>query len=158
PRRPPRALRAGRPPRPALRRRGLRPGALLAPPLYVRGPARLRLPPGRCPRAGAGGRRGPGLPPGRPEPAPVPAPRRPGRRARGRGRHGPGHAGRLRVPARGERDAGAEAGPAVRKVVQMLSVSLDGFIEGAEGELDWHMVDDEVHRPFNEVLAAMGAF
>ena len=46
----------------------------------------------------------------------------------------------------------------MRKVVQMISVSLDGFIEGPEGELDWHMVDDEVHRHFNDVLRGMGAF
>jgi dihydrofolate reductase len=46
----------------------------------------------------------------------------------------------------------------VRNVVQMISVSLDGFIEGPEGELDWHMVDDEVHRHFNDVLRGMGAF
>jgi dihydrofolate reductase len=40
----------------------------------------------------------------------------------------------------------------------MMSVSLDGFIEGPNREIDWHMVDDELHRHFNEQLAAMGAF
>ena len=40
----------------------------------------------------------------------------------------------------------------------MMSVSLDGFIAGADGELDWHLVDDELHTHFNEQLAAMGAF
>ncbi len=40
----------------------------------------------------------------------------------------------------------------------MMSVSLDGFMEGANHELDWHRVDDELHRHFNEELAAMGAF
>ena len=40
----------------------------------------------------------------------------------------------------------------------MMSVSLDGFFEGPEGELDWHLVDDELHRHFNEQLGAMGAF
>jgi dihydrofolate reductase len=46
----------------------------------------------------------------------------------------------------------------MRKIVWMMSVSLDGFIEGPHGELDWHMVDDELHSHFNEVLGAMGAF
>ncbi len=40
----------------------------------------------------------------------------------------------------------------------MMSVSLDGFIEGSDRELDWHMVDDELHGHFNEQLSAMGAF
>jgi dihydrofolate reductase len=39
-----------------------------------------------------------------------------------------------------------------------MSVSLDGFIEGPNRELDWHMVDDELHSHFNEQLSAMGAF
>ena len=40
----------------------------------------------------------------------------------------------------------------------MMSVSLDGFIEGPNRELDWHMVDDELHSHFNEVLRTAGAF
>jgi len=40
----------------------------------------------------------------------------------------------------------------------MMSVSLDGFIEGPDRELDWHLVDDELHGHFNEQLGAMGAF
>lgn len=40
----------------------------------------------------------------------------------------------------------------------MMSVSLDGFIAGPDGDLSWHLVDDEVHSHFNEVLGAMGAF
>jgi dihydrofolate reductase len=43
-------------------------------------------------------------------------------------------------------------------VVLMLSVSLDGYVEGPDRELDWHLVDDEVHSHFNEVLAGMGGF
>lgn len=39
-----------------------------------------------------------------------------------------------------------------------LSMSLDGFIEGPEREIDWHLVDDELHAHFNEELAAMGGF
>ncbi|TMK55734.1 MAG: dihydrofolate reductase [Actinobacteria bacterium] len=46
----------------------------------------------------------------------------------------------------------------MRKIVLMLSVSLDGFFEGPNHELDWQLVDDELHRHFNEVLGAMGGF
>jgi dihydrofolate reductase len=46
----------------------------------------------------------------------------------------------------------------MRKIVLMLSVSLDGFFEGPNRELDWQIVDEELHRHFNEVLGAMGAF
>ena len=46
----------------------------------------------------------------------------------------------------------------MRKVVLMLSVSLDGFIEGPNREIDWHLVDDELHSHFNEVLEGMGGF
>jgi len=45
-----------------------------------------------------------------------------------------------------------------RKIILMMSVSIDGFIEGPNRELDWHMVDDELHSHFNEQLRAMGAF
>ena len=44
------------------------------------------------------------------------------------------------------------------KIILMMSVSLDGFIEGPNREIDWHMVDDELHRHVNEELGAMGAF
>jgi dihydrofolate reductase len=46
----------------------------------------------------------------------------------------------------------------MRKIILMMSVSLDGFIEGPNRELDWHMVDDELHGHFNEQLSAMGGF
>ena len=46
----------------------------------------------------------------------------------------------------------------MRRIVLMISVSLDGFFEGPGGNLDWHLVDDEVHAEFNEVLGAMSAF
>jgi dihydrofolate reductase len=46
----------------------------------------------------------------------------------------------------------------MRKVVLMMSVSLDGFIEGPNREIGWHQVDDELHSHFNEVLSTMGAF
>jgi RibD C-terminal domain len=46
----------------------------------------------------------------------------------------------------------------VRKIILQLSMSLDGYFEGPGRELDWHQVDDELHRHFNEVLAAMSVF
>ena len=46
----------------------------------------------------------------------------------------------------------------MRKIILMMSVSLDGFFEGPDHELDWKIVDDELHSHFNEQLAAMGGF
>jgi dihydrofolate reductase len=46
----------------------------------------------------------------------------------------------------------------MRKIILMMSVSLDGFFEGPGRELDWQTVDDELHRHFNEELASMSAF
>ncbi len=46
----------------------------------------------------------------------------------------------------------------MRKIILMMSVSLDGFIEGPSRQIDWHMVDDELHSHFNEQARAMGAF
>lgn len=46
----------------------------------------------------------------------------------------------------------------MRKIILMMSVSLDGFVEGPDAELDWHMVDDELHGHFNEELRGMSAF
>ncbi|MGW1102815.1 dihydrofolate reductase family protein [Streptomyces sp. NPDC002540] len=46
----------------------------------------------------------------------------------------------------------------MRKIVLMMSMSLDGFIEGPGREIDWHLVDDELHRHFNQQLKAMGGF
>lgn len=46
----------------------------------------------------------------------------------------------------------------MRKLVLMMSVSLDGYFEGPNRELDWTMVDDELHRHFNEWLGTLSAF
>ena len=46
----------------------------------------------------------------------------------------------------------------MRKIIWMMSVSLDGFMEGPHRELDWQTVDDELHSHFNEWLGAAGAF
>jgi len=45
----------------------------------------------------------------------------------------------------------------MRKIILLMSVSVDGFSEGPERELDWHMLDDELYNHFNQVLGAMGA-
>jgi dihydrofolate reductase len=46
----------------------------------------------------------------------------------------------------------------MRKIIVMMSVSLDGFMEGPDHDIGWHMVDEEVHTHFNERLGAMSAF
>lgn len=46
----------------------------------------------------------------------------------------------------------------MRKIVVSMSVSLDGYVAGPGGDLGWHLVDDELHRHFNEMLGAMSAF
>ncbi|WP_030775432.1 dihydrofolate reductase family protein [Streptomyces sp. NRRL S-920] len=46
----------------------------------------------------------------------------------------------------------------MRKIIWTMSVSLDGFMEGPNREIDWHRVDDELHRHFNDWCATLGAF
>ena len=46
----------------------------------------------------------------------------------------------------------------MRKIIMVMQVSLDGFFEGLDRDISWHMVDDELHRHMNEKLAPMGAF
>src|ERR1051326_8324570 len=43
-------------------------------------------------------------------------------------------------------------------IVWMMSISLDGFFEGPNHELDWQLVDDELHQHFNDVLRPMAGF
>ncbi len=45
-----------------------------------------------------------------------------------------------------------------RKIVLGMVVSLDGYIEGPNREIDWHQVDAEVHQYFNDDLSTRGAF
>ncbi|WP_055535635.1 dihydrofolate reductase family protein [Streptomyces graminilatus] len=45
----------------------------------------------------------------------------------------------------------------MRKVVLMMSISLDGYFEGPDRELDWSMVDEELHQYFNQQVRSMGA-
>jgi hypothetical protein len=40
-----------------------------------------------------------------------------------------------------------------KKIVLITSVSIDGFIEGPNRELDWHMVDGELHSHFTSSCA-----
>jgi len=46
----------------------------------------------------------------------------------------------------------------MRKIILMMSVSVDGFIEGPNGEIDWHSPGDDFHSHVDEELAAMSAF
>lgn len=46
----------------------------------------------------------------------------------------------------------------MRKIVLTANVSLDGYYEGPNRELDWHVVDDELHFHFNQCLGAMSVF
>lgn len=39
-----------------------------------------------------------------------------------------------------------------------MSVSIDGFIAGPNGDLEWQLVDDELHQHFNDILRRMSAF
>ena len=38
----------------------------------------------------------------------------------------------------------------------MLSVTLDGFFKGPDGDISWHQVTEELHRDMNSVLGASG--
>jgi dihydrofolate reductase len=46
----------------------------------------------------------------------------------------------------------------MRKLILMMSVSLDGYFEDRNGSLDWQVVDDDLHSHFNEQLRTMDAF
>ena len=46
----------------------------------------------------------------------------------------------------------------MRKLFFMMSVSLDGYLEGPDREIDWHVVDAELHQHFNDELRMMGCF
>jgi dihydrofolate reductase len=65
------------------------------------------------------------------------------------------------VPASaGERlaERSRSSGAAVRKLILMMSVSLDGCFEGPGADLEWQLVDEELHQHFNDELRTMGAF
>jgi dihydrofolate reductase len=46
----------------------------------------------------------------------------------------------------------------MRKIVLWMSVSIDGFFEGPDRDISWHLVDEELHSHFNDELRRMGAF
>jgi dihydrofolate reductase len=46
----------------------------------------------------------------------------------------------------------------VRRIIWTMSVSVDGYMEGPNREIDWHMVDDELHRHMNAWLGQAGGF
>ena len=46
----------------------------------------------------------------------------------------------------------------VRKIMWTISVSIDGYMEGPNREIDWYMVDEEFHRHMNGWLAGAGGF
>jgi dihydrofolate reductase len=46
----------------------------------------------------------------------------------------------------------------VNRILLHMMVSLDGFFEGPDRSLDWHMVDAELHQYFNDEMRDAGAF
>ena len=44
------------------------------------------------------------------------------------------------------------------RIIAMMGISLDGFIEGPNREIDWHRVDEPLHQHMNDVLRETGAF
>ncbi len=46
----------------------------------------------------------------------------------------------------------------MRKIILMMSVSVDGFIEGPNAELDWHSGSEEYYSHVDEELAKMSVF
>ncbi|MFE4635533.1 dihydrofolate reductase family protein [Streptomyces sp. NPDC056773] len=44
----------------------------------------------------------------------------------------------------------------MRKIILMSQVSLDGYYEGPERQLDWHRVDEELHQHMNDELRSVG--
>lgn len=46
----------------------------------------------------------------------------------------------------------------MNRIVTSISLSLDGFFEGPDHDIDWHTVDEEVHQHFNDYFRTMGGF
>jgi dihydrofolate reductase len=46
----------------------------------------------------------------------------------------------------------------MRKIIWTMSMSVDGYMEGPNREIEWHMVDDELHRHLNGWLGRAGGF
>ena len=45
----------------------------------------------------------------------------------------------------------------MRKLIYSMGVSLDGFIAGPDGEIDWSAPDEELHRFHNQQVRELGA-
>ncbi len=45
----------------------------------------------------------------------------------------------------------------MRRLIYSMGVSLDGFVAGPEGEIDWSAPDEELHRFHNQQVREMGA-
>jgi dihydrofolate reductase len=45
----------------------------------------------------------------------------------------------------------------MRKLIYSMGVSLDGFIAGPDGEIDWSAPDEELHRFHNQQMQEVGA-
>jgi len=45
----------------------------------------------------------------------------------------------------------------MRKLIYSMGVSLDGFIAGPDGEIDWSAPDEELHRFHNQQMQEIGA-
>jgi hypothetical protein len=45
----------------------------------------------------------------------------------------------------------------MRRAIYSMGVSLDGFIAGPDGEIDWSAPDEELHRFHNQQAREMGA-
>jgi dihydrofolate reductase len=46
----------------------------------------------------------------------------------------------------------------IGRITYSMNVSLDGFINDAQGSLDWALVDDEIHGFWNDHIGRAGAF
>lgn len=46
----------------------------------------------------------------------------------------------------------------MRKIVVVISISLDGYFEGLDRDISWHIVQDELHQYMNDYLGPMSAF
>jgi dihydrofolate reductase len=52
---------------------------------------------------------------------------------------------------------GANEEDVVRKLIYSMTVSLDGYIAGPDGEIDWSAPDEELHRFHNQQTGELGA-
>lgn len=46
----------------------------------------------------------------------------------------------------------------MRKLVYQSLVTLDGYVGGPHGELDWHIISPEMHEVYNETQRAIGGY